>query len=140
MLLVQRDKLHGCRHGLRQAEDGRKRRGLRLQLCQQFRRNGEQITASQCGDLPDVAKARPHHLGGNTMLLVVVVNMADALHTWIVNACTRRLVPGSTRRLFVPVVNTPHKWGNEFHTGLRTGHSLRKRKQQSEVGVYAFAL
>ena len=132
--------LDGLRLCLRQTERRRKRCGLRLQLRQQLRRDGEQIATCQCGDLPNVAKARTHHLSSHAMLLVVVVNMANALHTWIVHTSTFCLVPRRTRGLFVPVVNTPHKRGNEFHPRLRTRHGLGKRKQQSEVGVNAFAL
>jgi len=116
------------------------RLGLRLQLRQQLRRDGEQIATCQCGDLPNVAKARTHHLCRDAMLLVVVVNVANALHPWVVHTGTCRLIPFRSRGLFVPIVNTPDKRGNEFHPRLRTRQGLRKRKQQSEVGVNAFAL
>ena len=96
------------------------------QQSQQIRADGEQITTRQGHNLTHIAKARTHDLGGNAILLVIVVNGAHRLHTGVVGACIQRLIPPSAGRLFVPIVDASDKGRNQLHLGLTTRHRLRK--------------
>ena len=110
------------------------------QLRQQVGADGQQVAARQRGDLPNIAKTRAHHLGGNAVAFVVVVNGRHGLHAGVVGQGVVGLHPRCTCRLFVPVVNTSHKGRDELHLGVAAGHRLAKREQQSQVAANAFAL
>ena len=110
------------------------------QLRQQIGADGQQITACQSGDLPDIAKRSTHDFGGDAVFFIVVENRTHRTHARIVGARLRRLVPSSPCALFVPVINAADKRRDQLHLGLTTGHRLAKSKQQGQIGVDAFAL
>ncbi len=110
------------------------------QLGQEIGADGQQVATGQRRDLAHVAEARAHHLGGDAVLLVEVVDGAHRLHTRVVGTGHGGLVPGGAGVLLVPVVDAAHKGRNQLHLGLAAGHGLGKRKQQGQVAVDAFAL
>ena len=110
------------------------------QLGQQVGADGQQVATGQRGDLAHIAEARPHHLGGDAVLLVKVVDGAHGLHTRVVGTGHGGFVPGGTGVLLVPVVDAAHKGRNQLHLGLATSHGLGKGEQQREVAMDAFAL
>ena len=113
-----------------------RQRGVRGgQLGQQLRADGEQIAPSQRGDLADVAKTGPHHLGLDAKLFVVIEDLRDRPHAGVVRARVVGFDPGGTGRFFVPVVNAPDKRRDQLHLGLGARHRLAKREQQCQVGM-----
>ena len=118
----------------------RQRRVAGLQRGQQLGADGQQVAAGQRGDLADVAEAGAHHLGGDAVALVVVVDGgAPTVHAGVVGAGVRGFVPGGAGALLVPVVDAADEGRDQLHAGVAAGHGLREAEQQRQVAVDAFA-
>ena len=63
-----------------------------VQLSQQFRRDGQGVTASQSEDLPRVAEAGAHDDGVVAVLLVVVVDLSHRQHSGVFLGLVRLVV------------------------------------------------
>lgn len=81
-----------------------------------------------------VTERGSHDDGPVSVLLVVVVNLADGLNTRVLFI----LVSGSGLVLLVPVQNTANEGRDEGDIGLSTSDSLAETEQKSEVAVNLF--
>jgi len=106
-------------------------RGVVLELLQEGRGNCKEIAAGQSLDLSGVAERSTHDDGLVSVLLVVVVDLADGLNTGVILV----LVSGSGLVLLVPVQNTADEGRDEGDTSLSTSNSLAETKQECKVAV-----
>ena len=79
----------------------------------------------------DVTERGTHDDGLVSVLLVVVVDLADRLNTRVLLI----LVGGSGLVLLVPVQNTANEGRDESDTSLGTSNSLAETEQESEIAV-----
>lgn len=94
--------------------------------------NGQVVAAGQRGDLANTSEAGSHDNGLVVVLLVVVVDGANALDTRVL---FRSVVLLCLR--LVPIKNTADKGRNEESASLGSGNGLGKRKHERQVAVDA---
>src|SRR5581483_2081645 len=104
-----------------------------LELVEEFRADGQQITSGQPNDLVYVTKTRAHDLRFVTVLLVVVVDAADGSDSGIL--VWRNL--GTAALFFVPVVNAADEWRNQCNPGFGARHCLCEAEQERQIAVNA---
>jgi hypothetical protein len=104
----------GCKE---QAQKPSTRLGGSLHVCEPGWTNGEVIAAAKLFNLTDVSEGRAHDLDGVPVLLVVVVDGSDRLHTWIFGRSGVRVL----LHLDVVVEDTANKRRNEGDLDIMSG-------------------
>src|SRR5690606_13892747 len=135
LALVEALALYRFLPGSGRIEATRQRLLVGGKLGQQLGTDRQKVTTGQGADLPNVAKARAHHLGLVAELLEIVV---DAPHRSDAGIVLAGVV--AALALPVPVVDAADEGGDERHAGVRAGHRLGEREQQGQVAVDPLAL
>lgn len=106
--------------------------GGRVQLLQETGRNGQKVDTSKLLDLARVSERGAHDNCLVSVLLVVVENALDRVHTRVLSGSVG-LASGS----LVPVQNAADKGRNQSGLGLGSSNGLNEREEQGKVDVNA---
>lgn len=100
------------------------------ELLEELGGNGEEVTAGKSLDLASVTERGTHDDGLVSVLLVVGVDAADGLDSWV---GLGGVLLSSV--LLVPVEDTADEGGDEGDLGLGGSNSLGKAEEEGEVAV-----